>query len=148
MEAREALEDMPVHQLVSRFRFLILLGAALCVRNLSAETGILALYVSDTQGRPVSGIELTVKGDGGSDKSAKDGKARIRLAKDTQPMSFVTFAITSPSKWALISPWDERVVVPSFQNQSQNYVQVGSSGGGKQRAAKGSSGVTVDGYQL
>src|SRR5580658_5851646 len=102
---------------------LILLSAFLFVNALHGEQGFLALYVTDTQGSPLSGVQLTVKGDGGSGK-AVNGKARIRLAAQTQAKSWVTLGITSPSNLVLVSPWDERVQVPSFANESQNYVAV------------------------
>ena len=90
---------------------------------MAAEQWFLVLYVTDTQALPLSGVQLTVKGDGGTGKTEK-GKARLRLAPQTQEKSWVTLAIASPANLVFVSPWDERAQVPSFENESQNYVAV------------------------
>jgi len=99
---------------------LMLLSAASGVR---AENGVLVLYVVDTQDRPLTGIRMTVKGDGGTAET-KEGKARIPLAPQTRPKSWVTLAVLRPANLVFISPWDERTPVPAFENESQNYVSV------------------------
>ena len=102
---------------------LFFLSTLLSLPLLHAEQGILVLYVTDTQGVPLTGVQLTVKGDGGAGRTEK-GKARIRLAAQTQVKSWVTLGVTSPANLVFVSPWDERAQVPSFENDSQNYVSV------------------------
>ena len=53
-------------------------GLFLAISVLSAEQGVLVVYVSDTEDIPLSGVAVTVKGDGGT-AVTQHGKARIRL---------------------------------------------------------------------
>lgn len=97
------------------------------VSPLWAAAGILVLHVKDVQRRPVSGLQIGVEGDGGSARTGDDGKARIRLAAETKEKSWVSLQIlTSPHNrdFVLVSPWDYRVLVPSFENESENFVEV------------------------
>ena len=106
-------------------RRLALAGALLSAAAvLRAEQGWLVLYVTDTEGKRLTGVELTVKGDGGSGKVDDKGKARVKLAPETKAASWITLAITNPANLVFISPWDERAQVPPFVNESQNYVTV------------------------
>ena len=63
------------------FAFLFL-GTCLPGAIASAETGFLVVHVEDVHGHPVAGVQIGVKGDGGSDTSDPNGKVRIRLASD------------------------------------------------------------------
>jgi tetratricopeptide (TPR) repeat protein len=108
-----------------RLRRLALAGALFSVAAvLRAEQGWLVLYVTDTEGKRLTGVELTVKGDGGSGKVDDKGKARVKLAPETKEASWVTLAVVNPAILVFISPWDERAQVPPFVNESQNYVTV------------------------
>ncbi len=92
-----------------------------------AETGILVVHVEDVHGHPVAGLKIGVKGDGGSAFTEEDGRARIRLANQTQAKSFVSLQIVKspPGKdLVMVSPWDSRTQVPSFENESDNFVEV------------------------
>src|ERR1019366_8744336 len=93
----------------------------------SAETGFLVVHVEDVQGHPVRGVQIGVKGDGGSDTSDLHGTVRIRLAPQTQVKDWITLQVlhSPPGKdLVLLSPWDSRAVVPSFENKSDNFVDV------------------------
>ena len=92
-----------------------------------AEAGVLVVHVKDARQRPVVGLQIGVEGDGGSDVTGDDGKARIRLAKQTKQNTKVTLQIVKspPGKdFVLVSPWDHRTLVPSFENESDNFVEV------------------------
>ena len=102
----------------------LLLGACLPA---SAETGFLLVHVEDVQGHPVRGVQIGVKGDGGSDTSDPHGTVRIRLAPQTQAKDWVALQVlhSPPGKdLVLPSPWDSRAVVPSLENKSDNFVDV------------------------
>lgn len=107
--------------LVRMFRVIGLL--LLIVGAVRAERGYLVLYVADTLEQPISNITVTVKGDGGTSR-VMVGKARIRLAAQTRAGDWVTLAILNGKDWVFISPWDERVQVPAFENESLNYAQI------------------------
>lgn len=92
-----------------------------------AETHFLVVHVEDVHGHPVLGVEIGVKGDGGSDTTKRDGRARIVLAPQTKEMSLVSLQIVkSPAgqDLVMVSPWDSQVRVPPFENESGNFVGV------------------------
>jgi hypothetical protein len=114
---------------ICQLNFGLLLGALICAANatLWAETGVLVVHVKDVQRHPISGIQIGVEGDGGSAFTGDDGKARIALAKDTKGKSWVSLQImkSPPGKdFVMVSPWDYRTIVPSFENESENFVEV------------------------
>src|SRR5260370_5396772 len=109
--------------------FVLLLGALLCVANgvLWAESGVLVVHVEDVQRRPIKGVQIGTEGDGGSALTGDDGKARIPLAKQTKEKSWVSLQIlkSPPRKdFVMVSPWDYRAVIPSFENESENFLEV------------------------
>ena len=116
-------------RLFCRCNFALLLGALLCSANglLWAEAGVLVVHVKDVQRHPISGLQIGVEGDGGSAITLDDGKARIVLARDTKEKSWVSLQILkSPAgkDFVMVSPWDYRTIVPSFVNESENFVEV------------------------
>jgi tetratricopeptide (TPR) repeat protein len=112
-----------------RTNFALMFGSLLCAAGslLWAESGVLVVHVKDVQQRPIRGIQIGVEGDGGSSTTGDDGKARIALAKDTKEKSWVSLQIlkSPPGKdFVMVSPWDHRSVVASFENESENFVEV------------------------
>jgi len=112
-----------------RNALLLIILTSLCLaRPIAwAETGILVVHVKDVQRHPVAGLEIAVEGDGGSAVTDSRGKARIRLAPQTKEKSLVSLQIVkSPSgqDLVMVSPWDYRAPVPSFENESENFVEV------------------------
>jgi len=92
-----------------------------------AESGILVVHVEDVQERPIAGVQIGVKGDGGYATTGHDGKARIPLAKQTRANSEVDLQIlgSPPGKdFVMVSPWERKALVPSFENESKNFVEV------------------------
>ena len=92
-----------------------------------AETGVLVVHVEDVHRHPIAGLQIGVEGDGGSAITKDDGRARIALAKNTKPNTSVTLQIlkSPPGKnYDMISPWDYRAQVPSFENESENFVRI------------------------
>jgi tetratricopeptide (TPR) repeat protein len=114
----------PLHRALLALFFL---GTCLPGSPASAESGFLVVHVQDVQGHPVRGVQIGVKGDGGSGTSDPHGTVRIRLASQTQVKDWVTLQVlhSPPGKdLVLLSPWDSRAVVPSFENKSDNFVDV------------------------
>lgn len=92
-----------------------------------AESGILVVHVKDVQEHPIAGLQIGVKGDGGSATTGDDGKARIQLAKQTKENDWVSLQIlhSPPGKdFMMVSPWDYGMFVPSFDNESKNVVEI------------------------
>jgi tetratricopeptide (TPR) repeat protein len=111
------------------FVLALLIGTWLCLTSgaVWAESGVLVVHVKDVQRHPIGGVQIGVEGDGGSATTGDDGKARIALAKETKEKSWVSLQILkSPQNkdFVLVSPWDYRAVVPSFENETENFVEV------------------------
>ena len=118
---------------MKRFADSAILSAVLVVFSwvapffLWADADTLTVSVSDPQGRPVSGLEIGLKAGGGTGTTIDDGKTTIPLAQGTAEHSFVLLQVVSspPGKdWALLSPYDSRVEVPSFDSNPNNFVGV------------------------
>ncbi len=108
---------------------LLILLVSLCLaRSMAwAESGFLVLHVKDVQQHPVANLQIGVEGDGGSDTTDAKGKARIRLAPQSAAKSWVSLQIEkSPAgkDWVMVSPWEHRTLVPSFENETENFVEV------------------------
>ena len=91
------------------------------------EAGILVVHVKDAQRHPIGGVQIGVEGDGGSAITGDDGKARIPLATETKDKSWVSVQIlkSPPNKdFVMVSPWDYTTLIPSFENESQNFVEI------------------------
>jgi tetratricopeptide (TPR) repeat protein len=103
------------------FSAIILIG--LFSSALRAEDGVLVLNVINPSDDAISNVTLKCKGDAASGSSDRNGTARLRLPAGTRSGSSVVMQVLS-SDWALISPWDGRIIVPPFDNNSQNFVSV------------------------
>ena len=93
----------------------------------NAEKGILILNVTDTKDVVIAGVEIGPEGDGSTGRTDGKGKARIKLAPQTQPGHRVTLRVfSSPAQRDLvfISPWDRTAQVPPFENESNNYLPI------------------------
>lgn len=90
-----------------------------------AEKNVLVIQVNDNQNRPVEGLEIKTTGASESGITDRKGLARIKL--DAQAKNWVTLQIVKspPAKdFVLISPWDSRTLVPSFENESTDVVTI------------------------
>lgn len=87
------------------------------------EDGYLELSVKDAPGKPVKQVEITCKEQCSTSPSDSKGKARIKLPPNKHSDDWVTLILVvrpSTPNWVLISPWDDRVNVPSFANRAEN----------------------------
>src|SRR5258708_6353938 len=104
------------------------LGMGLCLASaVWADSGFLVVNVQDVHKHPVDGVQIGVEGDGGSAVTDDHGKARIRLAAQNKQKDWVSLQIlkSPPGKdLVMVSPWDSRTPVPSFENESENFVRV------------------------
>jgi tetratricopeptide (TPR) repeat protein len=114
---------MRVHNSI-KFARLSLTLAAMCGLA-SAEQGILVVHVSDPQDRPIENVRLATQGDGSTGApTTGQGRTRIKLAAQTRAKTWVTLQIIQPKDLVFVSPWDKRVQVPPFENESDNFVPV------------------------
>ncbi len=101
----------------------LLVGSAAPAR---AAQGILVVQVSDLKGAPIPRVQLATKGDGSiGPPTDAAGRTRISLAAQTRPQTIVALTIVNaPKDLVFISPWDNQVRIPPFENESQNFASV------------------------
>ena len=112
---------------ISRFVLILALCVYVGVALVWSETGSLVVLVQDAQKRPVRGVEIGVEGSGGSKVTGDDGKALLPLAKDNNENDWVSLQIlhSPPGKdLVMVSPYDNRTLVPPFKNKADNFVRV------------------------
>src|ERR1043165_1499452 len=91
-----------------------------------AEDAVLVVHVVDPSGTSIVGIVLSSTGDSSTGAPTDNaGKTRIKLALQTKPGSEVTLVVVNRSQdLVFISPWNNRVTVPPFENTTANVVEV------------------------
>src|SRR5215475_9954811 len=109
-------------------RPLIRLFSLVCLATLAAiaaqaETGILWVKVLNLKNTPVRKISVGTEGPSSSTLTDDRGLARIRLAPQTRHGTWVTLEV-SGGAYAFVSPWNRKVLVPPFENESENFVTV------------------------
>src|SRR5262245_23032853 len=96
---------------------------ALAATVAQAETGILWVKVLNLKDRPIRKISVGTEGPGSSAITDDRGLARIRLAPQTRPGTWVTLEISSGT-YAFVSLWNRKVQIPPFENDSENFVTI------------------------
>jgi tetratricopeptide (TPR) repeat protein len=101
-------------------------ASALLIATVFAEQGVLVLQVATTAGAPIPRVIVSTKGDGAvGPPTDVAGRTRIRLAAQTKPQAIVGLTIVSaPKDLVFISPWDNQIRIPPFENESQNFAAV------------------------
>ena len=92
-----------------------------------AEKGVLVIHVQNIDDQAVEGIEVAAKGSSESGKSDRFGLIRLRLDPTAKVGSKVELQVVNMpgrKQMAMLSPLDEQVQVPLFENESLNYVTV------------------------
>jgi tetratricopeptide (TPR) repeat protein len=97
--------------------------AALVATAAQAETGILWVKVLNLKNNPVPKISVGVEGSGSSAITDDSGLARIKLAPQTMPGAWATLEV-SGGDHAFVSPWNRKVLIPPFENESENFVTI------------------------
>jgi tetratricopeptide (TPR) repeat protein len=97
--------------------------ATLAAITAQAETGILWVKVLNLKNTPVRKVSVGTEGPGSSTLTDDRGLARIRLAPQTRPGNWVTLEVSSGA-YAFVSPWNRKVMIPPFENDSENFVTV------------------------
>jgi tetratricopeptide (TPR) repeat protein len=91
-----------------------------------AEEGVLIVHIANPLQQPISGVVLSTTG-ASSTSAPTDvaGKTRIQLAPQTRPGVEVTLQIVrAPQDLVFISPWNQRITIRSFEDESQNVSEV------------------------
>ncbi len=117
---------MDIDEFAFRWRAVwLLIAFALATCTALAEEGVLVLVVMDTEQHPFANVQIGLAGDAGSPQfSDQNGKARLKLAPNTKPAAWVTLLLMGAPgglDLAFISPYDGRIRVPPFDNESDNY---------------------------
>src|SRR5262245_4614911 len=101
---------------------LVCLGTLAAI-TAQAEPGILWVKVLNLKNAPVRKVSVGAEGPGSSALTDDRGLARIRLAPQTRPGTWVTLEVSS-GNYAFVSPWNRKILVPPFENESENFVTV------------------------
>src|SRR5512145_3288393 len=97
--------------------------ATLAAVTAQAEPGILWVKVLNLKNTPVRRVNVGTEGPGSSALTDDRGLARIRLAPQTRPGTWVTLEVSS-GNYAFVSPWSRKVLIPPFENESENFVTI------------------------
>jgi tetratricopeptide (TPR) repeat protein len=117
---------------LTRSLFILIFTMAFC-HIAWAEEGILVVQVSDPLGKPLAGVVLSATGDSSTSAPTEvikqvtevSGKARIKLADSTRPGDEVELVMVKAQQdLVFISPWNQRVTVPCFENNTRCVVRV------------------------
>jgi tetratricopeptide (TPR) repeat protein len=87
------------------------------------EDGYLELQVNDPASRAVKGVEFTCAQGCATSPSDDAGRVRLKLPPNIKSNDWVYLKVVSQS-WALISPWNSQLNVPSFANSRQNITTI------------------------
>jgi tetratricopeptide (TPR) repeat protein len=79
--------------------------------------------VLNLKNTPVRNVSIGTEGPGSSALTDDRGLARIRLAPQTRPGTWVTLEVSSGA-YAFVSPWNRKVLIPPFENESENFATV------------------------
>jgi len=84
-----------------------------------AEEGVLVVHVTYLDQKPLAHIRIGTVGDGSTETTGVEGRARVRLAPGVRVGQEVALQVVPGEKekdvWVFISPWDQRVLVPPFE---------------------------------
>jgi hypothetical protein len=108
---------------ISLFLFVAVGLAELCL----AERGFVLVQVQDTKHLPVPRLEIGIEGMGGSKITDDDGKAQLPVGNATKEADWLSLSILhSPAgqDFVMVSPWDNRVLVPSFEDKPENFLRI------------------------
>jgi tetratricopeptide (TPR) repeat protein len=93
--------------------YVLLVGGAA-----KAEDGVLVVHVTYLDKKTPARVRIGVVKDGSTERTDANGQARLRLATGVKEEQEVTLQVVPLSHdqgpWVFISPWDQRVHVPSF----------------------------------
>lgn len=112
---------------------LILIIPLACCQIVQAEEGILVVQVSNPLGQVIPNVVLSATGDSSTSASTEvtkqitevAGKVRIRLAGTTRPGDKIELIIVrAPQDLVFISPWDQGVIVPCFEDNTRCVAKV------------------------
>jgi tetratricopeptide (TPR) repeat protein len=110
-----------MHPLVRLFGLACL--ATLAAITAQAEPGILWVKVLSLKNTPVRKVSVGTEGPGSSTLTDDRGLVRIKLAPQTRPGTWVTLEVSSGA-YTFVSPWNRKVIIPPFENESENFVTV------------------------
>ncbi|MBV9498455.1 MAG: tetratricopeptide repeat protein [Acidobacteriaceae bacterium] len=98
-----------------------------CTTRLFAERGVLVVHIEDVHRHPISGVRLRAGDSSVGSPTDSFGAARIRLAANAKPGDVVMLEIVATPNGkdlVMVSPWEEWVNVPPFENEAKNFVPI------------------------
>jgi len=104
----------------------LLLALAFAANPCLAETGYVNVRVEDAHQHPVRLVEIGIE-KGTSKLTKDDGQAQLPLAANVKADDWISFQLvhSPPGKdLAIISPWDNRISIPSFADKPENLIKI------------------------
>src|SRR5512145_2508136 len=95
--------------------------AMLAAITAQAEPGILWVKVMNLKNTPVRRVNVGTEGPGSSALTDDRGLARIRLATQTRPGTWVTLEVSS-GNYAIEKQKNQKVLIKPFEKESKNFV--------------------------
>lgn len=92
-----------------------------------AERGFVLVQVQDARSRPIQGVNIGIDGFGASRLSGSDGKAKLAIGTAAKTGDWLTLSIlqSPPGRHlVMVSPWDNRAQVPSFEDKPENFLRI------------------------
>ncbi|HEV2667405.1 MAG TPA: hypothetical protein VG324_20985, partial [Blastocatellia bacterium] len=106
------------------FRLLSLVClAAFAAITAQAQSRILLVKVLNFKDRPIRNVSVGLEGSGSPALTDDRGMAGIKLAPQIKPGTWVTLE-ASGGDFAFVSPWNRKVLIPPFGNESAPIVTV------------------------
>lgn len=103
---------------------ILLLAAALLSHG---EKGVLNLFVLDLNQHPLGlkyGVQIQIKDPYSTSYPDDNGIVPVRLGSDIGPGDALEVALLAPDTLFIVSPWDNRVIVPTFANKGSSFVNL------------------------
>lgn len=89
-----------------------------------AEAGRMTVVVQAPTHEPLANVSIGIAGDGSIELTDVGGRARLRLAPKTPAGSHVRLQVVPPPRMFFVSPFEGDAIVPSFENESGNFLAV------------------------
>ena len=103
----------------------IILFITVSLHMTSAQDRTLMIQVNDVQGHPLSGIRISTQGRGFvSEATDVGGKTKILIGSLAGAVTLELVGDADNRDLVFMQPWDGRITVPPFRNDSENFVLI------------------------
>jgi len=134
---------MRAYPRADRLRWPLLPQLVLAATLAQAEPGRMTVVVQTPAHEPLANVRIGVAGVGSIESTDVGGRARLQLASQTRVGTHLRLQVVPPPQMVFVSPFEGDAIVPSFENESGNFLAVILIRPGDRAAL--SNGVTLSG---